>query len=78
VVVRPLTVIGPASCYLKPDIYAVLSSNIEDKKPVEMLAIGSTAGWYKILNPYFKTPCWIKAEFLDIDPNMDLSVYPTE
>lgn len=79
VVVRaPLVKNGPAACYIKPDIAAVLSSNISDGKEVELLAIGKTPGWYKIMNPYFNTPCWIQENNIDIDNNMDLSAFPVE
>jgi len=69
---------GPAPCYLKPDSTSVLSSNISDGKIVELLAVGSVTGWYKIENPYFYTPCWININYLDIDNNMDLSTFPVE
>lgn len=69
---------GPAACYLKPDTSSVLSSNISDFEIVELLAIGKTPGWYKITNPYFGSPCWIQENNLDLDGNMDLSVFPVE
>lgn len=69
---------GPAPCYVKPSTSAVLTSNISDTKIVELLAIGATPGWYKILNPYFYSPCWVSEEYLTLDPNMDLSTFPTE
>jgi len=69
---------GPASCYLKPDTASTLSSNINDFEEVELLAIGKTPGWYKITNPYFGSPCWIQENNLDLDGNMDLSVFPVE
>jgi len=56
----------------------VLTSNITNTKKVELLAIGATPGWYKILNPYFHSPCWVSEEYLTLDPNMDLSTFPTE
>lgn len=81
VVVRePKIINGPATCYLKQN--AVLgdafTSNISDGKNVEILAVGATPGWYKILDPYFYTPCWMPQNNISIDPNMDLSVYPVE
>lgn len=69
---------GPAPCYVKPSTSAVLTSNITNTKKVELLAIGATPGWYKILNPYFHSPCWVSEEYLTLDPNMDLSAFPTE
>ena len=74
----PQIVNGPAPCYLKPDASSVLSSNISDGKMVELLAVGSIADWYKIENPYFYSPCWINAKYINIDPNMDLSAFPVE
>jgi len=75
---EPKVINGPASCYLKPDKTAVLSSNISDGKIVQLLAVGSLDGWYKIENPYFYTPCWIYVDNIQIDPNMDLSAFPVE
>lgn len=74
----PQIIKGPAACYVKPSTSAVLTSNISDGKIVELLAIGATPGWYKILNPYFHSPCWVSAENLNLDPNMDFSTFPTE
>jgi len=77
-VVNPPKITGFTPCYVKPSTDAVLTSNISDTKVVELLAIGATPGWYKILNPYFHTPCWVQAEHLILDPNMDLTGVPTE
>ncbi|MDO8753012.1 MAG: hypothetical protein Q7J80_03875 [Anaerolineales bacterium] len=79
VVIRPPAIKnGPAACYVKPSTSSALTSNITDGKIVELLAIGATPGWYKILNPYFNTPCWVAENNLDLDNNMDLSTFPTE
>lgn len=75
---EPMVRNGPAPCYLKPDPSSVLSSNISDFKIVELLAISSIPGWYKITNPYFNTPCWIYEDYIDIDGKMDLSRFPIE
>jgi hypothetical protein len=77
-VINPPTIKGFAPCYVKPSTTAVLTSNISDTKKVELLAIGSMPGWYKIKNPYFNSPCWVAAENLALDPNMDLSTFPIE
>jgi len=69
---------GPAACYVKPSTSSTLTSNITDTKVVELLAISATPGWYKILNPYFYSPCWVAEYNLDLDNNMDLSTFPTE
>jgi hypothetical protein len=68
---------GPAPCYVKPSTTAALTSNISNTKAVELLAVGSTTGWYKIMNPYFHTPCWVSEEYLD-HSNTDLSTFPIE
>jgi len=78
VIEEPMIINGPAACYLKPDAASVLSSNISDGKNVEILAVGATPGWYKIMNPYFYTPCWVAQNNIDIDENMDLSTLPVE
>ncbi len=74
----PITQNGPGGCYIKPDVTSTRISFIDDYEEVELLAIGKTSGWYKITNPYFGSPCWIEATYLNIDPNMDLSVIPVE
>jgi len=53
-----------------------LSSNIDPKKYVDVIGIGSEPGWYVIRNPYFHDPCWIEIAHLKIDPAMDFSVFP--
>ncbi len=80
VIEEPMIVNGPASCYLKQNavIGDPFTSNISDGKIVELLAIGSTPGWYKIMDPYFGKPCWVPQNNIDIDNNMDLSVFPVE
>lgn len=76
----PKIINGPATCFVKqnPAPGAPFTSNISDGKIVELLAIGSTPDWYKIMDPYFNTPCWVPRKNIDIDPNMDLSVFPVE
>jgi len=68
-------VVGNAPCYVKPG--GALTSNISDTKRVDLLGIGSVPGWYVIRNPYFYTPCWIRAENLRLESDFDLSAYPT-
>ncbi|MFN8382095.1 MAG: hypothetical protein U0V02_09155 [Anaerolineales bacterium] len=77
---EPMIINGPATCYVKqnPAPGAPFTSNISDGKVVELLAVGSTPGWYKIMDPYFNSPCWVSKDFIDIDPNMDLSALPVE
>jgi hypothetical protein len=77
--ITPPTITGGLTpCYVKPSTTSTLTSNISDTKVVELLAIGSIPGWYKIKNPYFYSACWVEASHLVIDPNMDLSAIPTE
>lgn len=78
VIEEPRITNGPAACYIKPDTTSVLTSNISDYKVVELLAIGSSGEWYKIMNPYFGTPCWVQKNYLRLDSNMDLSLIPIE
>ncbi|MBL8101707.1 MAG: hypothetical protein JNM02_04185 [Anaerolineales bacterium] len=80
VIEEPMIVNGPATCYVKqnPGPGAPFTSNISDGKIVELLAVGSTPGWYKIMDPYFNSPCWVTENNISIDENMDLSVYPVE
>ncbi len=75
---QPPTITGTAPCYQSPSTSAPLVSNISDTKIVELLAVGSTPGWYKIKNPYYNSACWVQASNLILDPGMDLSVFPVE
>lgn len=68
---------GPAPCYTGPGASYPLSSNISDYKLVQIVGVGSVPGWYVIINPYFYSQCWIAAEYLVLDKNFDVSVYPT-
>jgi hypothetical protein len=63
-------------CYAGPGSTYPLISNISGTKKVEIVGIGSTAGWYIIKNPYFGSTCWISAENLILDPNSDFSSLP--
>jgi hypothetical protein len=71
----PVVIVDKAPCYAKPG--GVLTSNINAPKKVKLLGVGSVPGWYVILNPYFYSPCWIKAENLRLESDFDLSAYPT-
>jgi hypothetical protein len=63
-------------CWYGPGPAYTLESNISKGKKVELVGVGSEPGWYVIINPYFHKPCWVKAEYLTIDPAMDLSALP--
>ncbi len=67
-----------SGCFTRPDTTSTRVSNISQYEEVELLAIGKTPGWYKIMNPYFGSPCWIEEKDLDIDSNMDISNVPIE
>ena len=72
---RPLTT-AFAGCWKGPGPQYTLISNIDEKKYVELLGVGSVPGWYVIKNPYFHNPCWIEAIYLKLDPKLDTSKYP--
>lgn len=63
-------------CYYGPGLEYGLDSNIAENKKVQIVGIGSVPGWYVIINPYFHKQCWVSANDLEIDPNMDLSTLP--
>lgn len=66
-----------APCYQGPGSSYPLTSQISSYKDVEFVGVGSVPGWYVIINPYFRSPCWIEAKNLVIDPSFDVSAYPT-
>jgi hypothetical protein len=72
---RPL-VTEFAGCWTGPGSTYTLISNIDAKKRVDIIGIGSVPGWYIIRNPYFHNPCWMEGVHLNIDPNLNLSVIP--
>lgn len=72
---RPV-VTARAGCWTGPGPTFTLISNIDPKKYVEIIGIGSTPGWYVIRNPYFRNPCWIEAIYLRLDPRLDTSKFP--
>jgi hypothetical protein len=82
-VIDPPNVTTFAGCYAGPGDNYTLVSNIDPsirkagRQVVTILGIGSVPGWYIIRNPYFNNPCWIKAENLNVDPDMDMTQFPT-
>lgn len=79
--VSPPRIIAVTGCWTGPGESYTLISNIEPrastgKLQVTILGIGSEPGWYVIRNPYFNNPCWVAAENMEIDPNMDLAQFP--
>ncbi len=73
--VNPL-VVNFAGCYFGPGPTYTLESNISQGKRVQLLGVGSQAGWYIIRNPYFHRPCWIAAKDLSIDPGVNTAALP--
>jgi hypothetical protein len=68
---------GKEPCYKGgPGPNRPVTSYITDTKRVELLGIGSEEGWYVIQDPYFYSPCWIRAENLKLESDFDLSAYP--
>ena len=70
---KPPIVINFAGCWRGPGPNYVLVSNISKGQRVELIGIGSVAGWYVIINPYFHQACWIQAADLSIHVGTDLS-----
>ncbi len=64
------------SCWYGPGSSYELDSNIEAGQKVQLEGRGSVDGWLVILNPYFHKLCWISAADLDVDPLIDLNIYP--
>src|SRR5512143_2782460 len=64
-------VVNFAGCFYGPGPTYTLESNIKQGKRVELLGVGSQAGWYIIRNPYFHKPCWIAASDIQIDPGVN-------
>jgi len=75
--IRIVTIRGQQPCWFGPGESYGLESYISDTKKVELLGIGSVDGWYVIMNPYFHQPCWVAADAVELDPAMDISVFPT-
>jgi hypothetical protein len=62
-----------ALCWQGPGpVYAVVSS-IKQGTEVEILGVGSKAGWFVIDNPTYHDRCWIEAKSLNVDPNLNVS-----
>lgn len=71
-----ITVVNHTGCYHGPGPSYELQSYINVPKQVELLGIGSVEGWYVISGPYYYTACWVSAADVEIDPGMDLTVFP--
>lgn len=65
-----------ALCWWGPGpIYEVISSLKQDIR-VKLAGKGSIPGWYLVDNPIYHVPCWVQDDYLQIDPNTDLSTLP--
>jgi hypothetical protein len=79
---NPPYVVTFAPCHTGPGETYKFISNIDPsirksgKQVVEILGVGSEPGWVVIRNPYFNNPCWMKLEYMEIDPRLVLSDYP--
>jgi hypothetical protein len=71
-----ITVVNYTGCYHGPGPNYELQSYINVPKQVELLGIGNVEGWYVISGPYFYTPCWVSATDLQIDADVDLTIFP--
>jgi hypothetical protein len=72
---QPVLVIETALCLKGPgDIYEVVSS-IQAGTHVELLGRDNTLTheWLVIQNPKYKIPCWMLFDYLQVDPNTDLT-----
>lgn len=66
-------VINTALCSTGPGpVYGVVSS-VKQGTEVNLLGVGSKAGWFVIENPTYHDRCWIEAKNLQIDPNFNLA-----
>ena len=66
-------VIHDALCSAGPgSVYEVVSS-VKTGTSVELMGVGSIAGWYIIRNPIYHDPCWIASVNLQIDPGYNVS-----
>jgi hypothetical protein len=65
------------SCWTGPGSSYTLISNINPKEYVEIIGMGSVEGWLVIRNPYFHNPCWVLKKHVNVDPNLDMSVFPS-
>ena len=72
-----ITIIRNTECRTGPGETYNLTSNILASEKVWLMGIGSVSGWYVIENPYFGSPCWVPADAVELDPAMDMTVFPT-
>ncbi len=62
-----------ALCLTGPGkVYGVVSS-IKSGTRVQLLGVGSVAGWFVIENPVYHDRCWIPASSLLLDPGVNIA-----
>jgi hypothetical protein len=72
-----ITIIRNVECRTGPGENYALTSNLLPEERVWLMGIGSVPGWYVIENPYFGSPCWVPEDAVELDPAMDMTVFPT-
>jgi hypothetical protein len=62
-----------ALCWWGPGpVYDVISS-LKENIRVKLVGRGSIPGWLLVENPIYHVPCWVQADYLQIEPGTDLS-----
>lgn len=62
-----------ALCLTGPGkVYNVVSS-IKPGTRVQLLGVGSVAGWFVVENPLYHNRCWIQATSLQLDPGVNIA-----
>ena len=66
-------VVNDTLCYGGPGrLYGVMSSLYKGSS-VNLLGVGAREGWFIVLNPTYKLPCWIAEADLKLDPSFNTS-----
>jgi uncharacterized protein YgiM (DUF1202 family) len=60
-------------CYTGPGPAYPVVSSVKEGTDVNILGVGSTAGWFVIENPTYHDRCWLEAANLQIDPNLNVA-----
>lgn len=66
------TVISDYLCRVGPGAPYEVVSTVKAGTVVEILGVGAQQGWIVISNPLYNAPCWIPADRVEIDPQIDL------
>jgi uncharacterized protein YgiM (DUF1202 family) len=67
------TVTKLSLCLTGPGTAYNVVSSIKSGTEVQLLGIGSVAGWYIIENPVYHDRCWIEAASVRTDPGLDVA-----